>query len=192
MGIDNHGIISKGKPYVPLIKAVARRWRLPEVLISHQMHAESNFEPNEVSTAGAVGIMQVLPSTAAVVAARNNIPAGPLENAEINANLGAAYMRENLNTAFKYTNNPETAYKAALVGYLAGPARISKVINNPAEIRNAEQNYIDKVIWDFEKTESWNQVYKWSPGTAEPRRGGRLWLWLILPVAAILWWRNRR
>lgn len=156
-GFEEHGIVKAGKAYVPLMKKVARRWKLPEILLSHQVHTESSFNPKAKSSAGAIGLMQVMPGTAVAIAKRHGLPAGPLTDPTVNLNLGAAYMRELFEVAYKFRPNVKEAYKLALVGYLAGPRRIREIAEG-GSMTPTERRYVDKVIWDFEKTESWSQL----------------------------------
>ena len=55
---------AKISKYDPLVKKHARRYGFDWRLISAQMYAESSFRPDVVSNAGAVGLMQIMPSTA--------------------------------------------------------------------------------------------------------------------------------
>ncbi|MBC7792091.1 MAG: lytic transglycosylase domain-containing protein, partial [Clostridia bacterium] len=50
--------------YDPLIKEAASYYALPFELVKAVIAAESAFEPRAVSSAGALGLMQMLPSTA--------------------------------------------------------------------------------------------------------------------------------
>lgn len=49
----------------PLIEQAARKHNIPSVLLSALLKQESGFNPNLTSSAGAVGIAQMMPSTAA-------------------------------------------------------------------------------------------------------------------------------
>lgn len=51
--------------YQPTIAAAAQRWNVSAGLLSAQLHAESNFNPFAESSAGARGIAQFMPGTAA-------------------------------------------------------------------------------------------------------------------------------
>ena len=69
------------------ILRAAKRYRLPSNLLHAVIEVESNYNPNAVSSAGAVGLMQLMPSTSArfgVLDARNPIS---------NITGGAKYLR---------------------------------------------------------------------------------------------------
>ncbi len=46
------------------IRGAAQRYQLPESLVRAVIHTESNYYPNAVSRAGAMGLMQLMPKTA--------------------------------------------------------------------------------------------------------------------------------
>ena len=50
--------------YVNLISEAAQRYQLPSSFIRAVMRVESNFNPDVVSSAGAMGLMQLMPKTA--------------------------------------------------------------------------------------------------------------------------------
>jgi soluble lytic murein transglycosylase len=82
---------------------------------------ESLFTANARSGAGALGLMQLLPSTAALIANKYHIGFTPdsLFNAEINLTIGSVYLRR-MTTLF--TGNMVLATAA----YNAGPAHVEK------------------------------------------------------------------
>lgn len=53
------------RKYSPIINDVALRYRLDRALIHAVVRAESSYDPNAKSHAGAVGLMQLMPGTAA-------------------------------------------------------------------------------------------------------------------------------
>lgn len=50
--------------YDSIIRAAARRYQLPASLVRAVIHTESNYNANAVSRVGAMGLMQLMPSTA--------------------------------------------------------------------------------------------------------------------------------
>lgn len=84
--------------------------------------SESLFMPDVVSKAGALGLMQVMPSTGKLVAKRNNIPYRSwrsLLNPNTNVALGTTYLRD---MQSRFQNNPVLASAA----YNAGPHRVQR------------------------------------------------------------------
>ncbi len=55
----------QGQQFDPLFMAASSQYGLPAGLLSAQAQAESNYNPNAQSPAGAQGIMQFMPATAA-------------------------------------------------------------------------------------------------------------------------------
>ncbi|WP_299544463.1 lytic transglycosylase domain-containing protein [Phenylobacterium sp.] len=79
---------------------------------------ESGFDPNVRSGAGARGMMQLMPSTAAILARRIGISYSPgkLDEPDYNMRLGSTYLGQ-LVTQFS------GSYVMAAAGYNAGPGR---------------------------------------------------------------------
>jgi hypothetical protein len=50
--------------YDTFIRGAAQRYQLPEALVRAVIHTESNYNPHAVSRVGAMGLMQLMPSTA--------------------------------------------------------------------------------------------------------------------------------
>ncbi|MCM2359378.1 MAG: transglycosylase SLT domain-containing protein [Geobacteraceae bacterium] len=69
---------------------------LPESLVYSIIRAESSFLPTALSPAGAVGLMQLMPATAASMAngARGKFNPDSLTNPETNIRLGARHLRD--------------------------------------------------------------------------------------------------
>jgi soluble lytic murein transglycosylase len=77
--------------FMDIFGAAARHRGLPIELLLGLAKQESRFTPNVRSVAGAVGLMQLLPSTASEVAGRP-VSAEELEDPALNAELGAGYL----------------------------------------------------------------------------------------------------
>lgn len=83
---------------------------------------ESAYNPSVQSSAGARGLMQLMPATAKHVSRKENIPyagVGDLNDPNTNIALGSAYLRSLLN---RYQGNRI----AAVAAYNAGPNRVDR------------------------------------------------------------------
>jgi soluble lytic murein transglycosylase-like protein len=100
----------------------ARSHRLDLALVMAVMHVESRYHNFALSPAGAVGLMQILPSTGEELARREGIPwRGPqtLLDPVTNVRLGIAYLRE---LADRYRGD----LQAALAAYNWGPGHVDR------------------------------------------------------------------
>ncbi len=96
-----------------LIREASRRFAVPARWIAEVMRVESRGRAEVVSPKGAIGLMQMMPSTYAALAARYGLGADPW-NPRDNVLAGAAYLRE------MYDRYGATGMLAA---YNAGPGR---------------------------------------------------------------------
>ena len=97
----------------------ARRAGLPAALLFALVREESRFDAQAVSPAGAVGLTQVLPGTAAGLAGRP-LPAGELMRPAVNLRLGATYLARQLR---RFGGNEVLA----LIAYNAGPGTAARL-----------------------------------------------------------------
>jgi len=97
-------------PYRALIVRAAMRWNVSAALLAGQLMAESNFDPNAGSPAGAQGIAQFMPATAAAYGLRD--PFDPVEAIDAQAHLMSDLLRQ--------FGDPSLA----LAAYNAGPAPV--------------------------------------------------------------------
>lgn len=100
---------------VPVLRAAAAREHLDSALLAGVIQVESQWDPGAMSHAGAVGLMQLLPSTARFIAKEPNPPSGDpdaLTDPDVNINYGAWYLR--------YLMDRTGSVPAALVAYNAG------------------------------------------------------------------------
>ncbi len=115
--------------YDETIKKAAERYGVDFFLIKSVIKAESLFDSKAVSTAGAKGLMQLMPPTALEVGVYD------VFDPEQNIMGGTAYLRKMLNR-FKDT-------KKALAGYNAGPAAVVYYKGVPPFRETRE--YVEKV-----------------------------------------------
>ena len=113
------------------IKHAARRFNLPENLIASVIQAESNFQVNAVSPAGAQGLMQLMPATARELGVDDPF------DVQQNINGGAGYLRQMLD---RFGGD----VRLALAAYNAGPGTVEKY-NGNVPYRET-QNYIERVL----------------------------------------------
>ena len=93
----------------PILRSAAR-WGVPPALMAGQLMAESGFDPSAGSPAGAQGIAQFMPSTAAAYGLTN--PYDPVAAIDAEAHLMSDLLRQ--------FGSPELA----LAAYNAGPAPV--------------------------------------------------------------------
>ncbi|MCO5326467.1 MAG: transglycosylase SLT domain-containing protein [Solirubrobacterales bacterium] len=93
----------------PLLSSAAR-WNVSAALLAAQLFAESNFNPNAGSSAGAQGIAQFMPSTAAAYGLDD--PYDPVASIDAQAHLMTDLLRQ--------FGSPELA----LAAYNAGPGAV--------------------------------------------------------------------
>lgn len=95
----------------PLILRAAAHWNVSANLLAVQLQAESNFDPNAVSSAGAQGIAQFMPGTAAGYGLRD-----PFDPAA--AIMAQAHLMSDLLKRF------DNSVELALAAYNAGPGAV--------------------------------------------------------------------
>ena len=114
----------KEKQYLPIIRSVAEKTCIDESLIMAVIKVESDFDPKAVSPKGAMGLMQLVPSTATYLGITD--PFNPREN----IHGGAEYLAQCIQT-FQDMD-------LALAAYNAGPYLVGQFNEVPPypETRN--------------------------------------------------------
>lgn len=109
-------------------------------LVHALIRQESNFNATIRSSAGAVGLMQIMPATAKIVAKQVGVPhrPGDLDTPDYNVRLGSAYL-EDLVARFS------GSYPLALAGYNAGPGRPARWVREFGDPRRGDVDMIDWV-----------------------------------------------
>jgi soluble lytic murein transglycosylase len=82
------------RPWPAEVEAAAAEFRLPPFLLYALLRTESAFDPAAASSAGAIGLAQLMPETAAGVASRLKAGAPDLLDPATSIRLGAAYLRQ--------------------------------------------------------------------------------------------------
>lgn len=119
---------SRGDPYGAFIAEAAQRFGVPEAWIRAVMRVESAGDVRAISSAGAMGLMQVMPATWAELRVRHRLGGNPYDPRD-NILAGAAYLRE---------MHDRYGSPGFLAAYNAGPGRYEEYLAGrplPAETR---------------------------------------------------------
>lgn len=74
------------------IETAAGDYHIPPSVVAAVIFEESRFDPNAVSASGAIGLMQLIPQTAAWVSEQSGVSLDTLEDPEVNVLLGTWYL----------------------------------------------------------------------------------------------------
>lgn len=121
-----------------IIREAAKKYGVPETLVKAVIRQESNFNPSEVSHKGAVGLMQIMPSTAEKLGITPESLADPSTNI-----MGGTKLLSELIS--RYDGN---LYRA-LAAYNAGSAAVDAARGVPDYPET--QDYVKRVIGYFGK-----------------------------------------
>lgn len=125
--IKSDDILSRFGEY---IKAASNKTSLDPALIVSVIKAESNGNPDAVSSAGAKGLMQLLDSTASQYEVKNQF------NPEENINAGSQYLKDLIDRF--------GSLRLALAAYNAGPSNVMRY-NGIPPFKETEI-YVEKVL----------------------------------------------
>lgn len=139
-------------PFENRVSAYAKNFHIPTELVYAIIRQESGFREDVVSSAGALGLMQVMPATATVVAKAEKIPYShktQLFSSQKNINIGIAYLKY---LARHFSANPVLMAAA----YNAGPKQVNYWLKNhpPREVDlwietlpwHETRNYLKNII----------------------------------------------
>lgn len=141
-----------------------------QALVNAMIRQESAFNPQAVSSAGARGLLQLMPATAKHVSQKLKIGYAPQKltsDTDYNLKLGRAYMGQQV-------DDFAGSYILAVAAYNAGPGRVRQWLRIYGDPRDPE---VDAVDWiesiPFTETRDYVQrvlegvqVYRWRLGQA--------------------------
>lgn len=115
--------------YMPLAESAARKYGVPEDLFKRLVQQESNWNPRARSPKGAIGLAQLMPTTA------RRLGVNPHDAVE-NLDGGARYLKQQYNR-FR-------SWRLALAAYNAGPEAVEKYNGVPPYTET--RNYVSRIL----------------------------------------------
>lgn len=125
--------------YRQIVEGFARRFNLSVELVMAIIHSESDFTPHLVSNKSAMGLMQLLPSTASdevhrfLYGRRGRVSYAELSVPETNIRYGTAYLHILLNRYFGGVKNSEIREGCVIASYNMGPNRFIRLYGRTPE-----------------------------------------------------------
>jgi soluble lytic murein transglycosylase-like protein len=126
------------------IQVAATRFGVDRNLVDAVAWQESRYNPRALSTAGAMGVMQLMPGTARQLGVRNP------QDVEQNVVGGTAYLRQQLE---RFGNN----VPLALAAYNAGPGAVIKYGGIPPY--RETQDYVRQIMQRLSATTAYRAGY---------------------------------
>ena len=141
--------------YTEYVEKYSREYNIDKYLVYAIIKAESNFNENAKSNSNAIGLMQIMESTAIETAQKMGqvITEEDLFKPDLNIKIGLKYYSTLLE---KYENN----YQMAIIAYNAGIGNVDKWIQDGiiekdgSNLENVPfketNNYLRKIVRDYE------------------------------------------
>ena len=119
--------------YTDYIASSSARYDINPYLVCAVIKGESNWEPDAVSHAGAIGLMQLMPTTAQTLAERgvvdgNRYPPDDLTNPQVNIEYGTAFLR--------YLVDEYHELEPVIAAYNAGMGNVNKWLEEEGELKD--------------------------------------------------------
>ncbi len=136
---SRHGIELTVTGYPTL--TVPRKTKVEPALIHAVIRQESAFDPKAISSAGARGLMQLMPATAQLVARQLNVRHSKqklIADPNHNLRLGSAYLH-------RLRNNYDGSLILTLAAYNAGPGNVQRWVRANGDPRDLST--LDAIDW---------------------------------------------
>lgn len=127
--VNDDGTLAADVPYADLFRSAGAAHGIPPSILAAVAKAESAFDPNALSHAGAQGLMQFMPATAEDMGVDPHDPASAIDGA-------ARYLSQNLRRF--------GSMELALAAYNAGPGNVQRHDGIPPFAET--QAYVPKVL----------------------------------------------
>lgn len=123
-------------PHAASVAEASQRFGIPELWIWRVMDAESGGNARAVSSAGAMGLMQIMPATWAILSEQHRLGADPFD-ARPNILAGAAYLRAMWD---RYRD-----IALMLAAYNAGPGRVDAFVSGQGRLPAETIAYVARI-----------------------------------------------
>jgi len=121
-----------------IVAEAASEHQLDPALLNAMIWVESRFDPKAKSPAGARGLMQLMPATAAYLAKRMGESSARAYDPEFNVRAGALYLAEMM---AKFGDE-----RRAVAAYQAGPGNVKKWVAAGQAFPSYSEAYVAKVM----------------------------------------------
>lgn len=184
--------VDKQVPYAEMINRYARDAGINPQVVASIIQAESSFQPRAVSSAGAYGLMQIMPDTWRQVNKEIKACAGRHTgdcssecyfNVDFNIHIGTHYLGQ---LSKKYQGN----MMLAVAAYNAGPGAVDRYSGIPPYAETII--YTERVVENWYNSQNKNMPYPAVSRTSQWDKAHKLIGWcLIITVVSVIWivWR---
>ena len=124
------------KKYDDIIDKYSSEYNVDRSLVKAVIFKESRFKETAVSSKGAIGLMQLMPSTALWLMNKLKIEDYKIESADNNIRLGTYYLSYLMNLM-------DSDEEHALLAYNAGPENAKRWVNSEGYCKEDMDNYVD-------------------------------------------------
>ena len=149
-------------PYSDMVTGFEKDYALPTGLMHAIMRQESAFDPDAVSSVGAQGLMQLMPTTAEQAAKESSFPYDPtlIRSPEPNLKIGGFYLS-------KLAKSFDGSLPLAIASYNAGPGAVARWVETSKDLESdvwvaripyeETRNYVGRVMSNLAR-------YQWLRG----------------------------
>ncbi len=143
-------IYQKPDEYAPCVEKYSAEYGVPENLIYAVIKTESSFDSSATSSKGAIGLMQLMPSTFEWLTKdilREHLSAGMLYDPETNIKYGTYYLSR--------LYNRFGDWDTALAAYNGGEGNVSEWLADTRYSTDGKKLIIDNIPDEFSETEGY-------------------------------------
>ena len=136
--------VQEGKisPYDEIIRNEAKALKMDWLMLAALINQESKFDPKAKSWAGAIGLTQVLPSTAKELGVKNS---NQLYQPEVSIKTGATYLKELYDFWLPVVEEEREAMNFALASYNTGKGHVMDARRLASKYGKNENIWADNV-----------------------------------------------